>query len=100
MTMKFNLQEFIKNFSIERFYENDFNKKDKYISRSNETWGSFLHKDNVSHTDKANCHLKNIVEKYFTLDDFKGNILEMGCGRANDLEYFLTKKFPFESYIA
>ena len=59
--MKFNLQEFIKNFSIERFYENDFNKKDKYISRSNETWGSFLHKDNVSHTDKANCHLKNIV---------------------------------------
>ena len=98
--MKFNLQEFLTNFYEKKFYESNFNLNDKYISRSNATWGSFLHKDNVSHKDKSNCHLKNIIERYFTLNDFTGDILEMGCGRANDLEYFLSKKIPFKSYIA
>lgn len=98
--MKFNLKKFLTNFCEKRFYESDFNIHDKYILRSNETWGSFLHKDNISHTNKSNCHLKNIIERYFTLKDFKGDILEMGCGRANDLEYFLSKKIPFKSYIA
>ncbi|MDC1078897.1 class I SAM-dependent methyltransferase, partial [Candidatus Pelagibacter sp.] len=98
--MKFVLSNFLKKFKKKRFYKSIFNEKDKYIFRSNATWGSFLHKDNISHKNIKNCHLKNIIEKYISIKNFRGNILEMGCGRANDLEYFLTRNVKFSSYIA
>lgn len=98
--MKFNLDNFLEKFKDTRFYRANFNEDDKFIHRSNETWGSFLHKENTSHKNITNCHLKNIIEKYISLKNFQGNILEMGCGRANDLEYFLTQNIKFNSYIA
>ena len=98
--MKFNLNKFLERFKNDRFYYDEFNAKDKFIYRSNKTWGSFLHKENTSHKDILNCHLKNVIEKYISLKSFHGNILEMGCGRANDLEYFLTQNIKFDCYVA
>ena len=73
--MKFSINNFLDKFKDERFYEVIFNEKDKFIYRSNKVWGSFLHKDNASHKELQNCHLKNIIEKYITLKYFNGNIL-------------------------
>ena len=96
----FNINNFLDKFKNERFYRVTFDENDKFIYRSNKTWGSFLHKENVSHKKLQNCHLKNVIEKYISLKYFSGNILEMGCGRGNDLEYFLSRNMNFNCYIA
>lgn len=98
--MRFELNKFLESIKDNRFYQDKFNQNDKFIDRSNKTWGSFLHKENYSHKDINNCHLKNIIEKYIPLKSFTGDILEMGCGRANDLEYFLTQNIKFNCYVA
>ena len=98
--MRFALDKFLEKFKDNRFYQDTFDKKDKFIDRSNKTWGSFLHRENYSHKNINNCHLKNIIEKYISLKNFSGNILEMGCGRGNDLEYFLTQNVKFNCYVA